>query len=281
MATTQNNDREPKIFDYLTVATSSCRRRSRRDSVQTASDDDHGPSTSQILETSVPEASKHGSDFLARLIRVSRREAWEIVGGLSRPSKMPCYAWGLPAQACRMGGKLVDIAGSVCASCYALKGRYRMPQVQNANARRLERAAHPEWVPAMVKLVYWQAVETGVPFFRWFDTGDLQSVEMLRSIAAVAVQTPEIRHWLPTRELRIVEKYRSSSTLPANLVIRISARLVDELPPEFDLPTSTVHYFPELAQGFTCRAANSTPPACGSCRTCWSTKVANVSYPLH
>ena len=29
----------------------------------------------------------------------------------------------------------------------------------------------------MVKLVYWQAVETGEPYFRWFDSGDLQSVE--------------------------------------------------------------------------------------------------------
>ncbi len=59
----------------------------------------------------------------------------------------------------------------------------------------------------MVKLIYWQAAETGEPFFRWFDSGDLQSVEMVRDIVAVAERTPEIRHWLPTREYATVREY--------------------------------------------------------------------------
>ncbi len=135
----------------------------------------------------------------------------------------------------------------------------------------------------MVKLVYWQAMETGEPYFRWFDTGDLQSVEMLRSIAEVAKQTPEIRHWLPTREYAMVEEFLSTDTVPPNLVIRLSARLVDEVAPSSPtgLPTSRVHSEPDAALGFVCRANGRSPATCGGCRACWSSRIARVSYPLH
>ena len=53
-----------------------------------------------------------------------KKEAREITGGLSKPSKMPGPAHNLPAVACKTGAKLVKIPGSVCAGCYALKGRY-------------------------------------------------------------------------------------------------------------------------------------------------------------
>ena len=51
-----------------------------------------------------------------------KKEAKEITGGLSKPSKMPGPAYNLPAQACITGAKLVQIPGSVCEGCYALKG---------------------------------------------------------------------------------------------------------------------------------------------------------------
>ena len=54
-----------------------------------------------------------------------KKEARQITGGLSKPSKMPGPAHNLPAQACKTGAKLVKVPGSVCAGCYALKGRYR------------------------------------------------------------------------------------------------------------------------------------------------------------
>jgi len=49
-------------------------------------------------------------------------EAWNIVGGLSKPSKMPGWSIGLPAKECKTGGKLQAVKGSVCFDCYALKG---------------------------------------------------------------------------------------------------------------------------------------------------------------
>ena len=33
-------------------------------------------------------------------------EAWTLVGGLSKPSKMPGWSIGIPAKECKTGGKL-------------------------------------------------------------------------------------------------------------------------------------------------------------------------------
>ena len=49
-------------------------------------------------------------------------EALKLVGGLSKPSKMPGWAYGLPAKECKTGGKLVKVKGSTCEGCSALKG---------------------------------------------------------------------------------------------------------------------------------------------------------------
>ena len=82
-----------------------------------------------------------------------KKEARQITGGLSAPSKMPGPAYNLPATECKTGAKLVKIPGSVCAGCYALKGRYRFNNVRMALARRLQSLKHPQWVQAMVVLI--------------------------------------------------------------------------------------------------------------------------------
>ena len=77
-----------------------------------------------------------------------KKEANKITGGLSKPSKMPGPAYNLPAAACITGAKLVKIPGSVCAGCYALKGRYRFKNVQDALQRRLQATPDTQhWMP--------------------------------------------------------------------------------------------------------------------------------------
>ena len=77
-----------------------------------------------------------------------KKEAKKIVGGLSRPGKMPCYSINLPATACITGAKLVKVPGSVCSGCYALKFRYNFPDVKKALARRLQALTNSRWVEA-------------------------------------------------------------------------------------------------------------------------------------
>ena len=196
-----------------------------------------------------------------------KKEAKEITGGLSLPSKMPGPAYNLPAQACITGAKLVKIPGSVCNGCYALKGRYNFRNVRLALARRLESLDHPQWVRAMTVLI------KGEEVFRWHDSGDLQSSWHLKRIFEVCEATPETRHWLPTREAKFLPL--STDSIPKNLIIRMSSHRIDQKPVKFWPWTSTVS-----TGDFTCPASKQGNE-CGSCRNCWSREVANVSYPKH
>ena len=196
-----------------------------------------------------------------------KKEAKEITGGLSLPSKMPGPAYNLPAQACITGAKLVKIPGSVCAGCYALKGRYRFSNVRLALARRLESLKHPQWVFAMTVLI------KGEEGFRWHDSGDLQSSWHLKRIFEVCEATPETSHWLPTREVKFLPL--NTDSIPKNLIIRVSSHRIDQAPVKFWPWTSTVS-----TGDFTCPASKQGNE-CKSCRNCWSREVANVSYPKH
>jgi len=60
-----------------------------------------------------------------------------ITGTLSKPSKMPGWSYGIPAKECKTGSKLAKIPGTVCHGCYALKGCYVFPNVQEAQYKRL------------------------------------------------------------------------------------------------------------------------------------------------
>ena len=80
-------------------------------------------------------------------------EALKLVGGLSKPSKMPGWAYGIPAAECKTGKKLQNVKGSTCYGCYALKGCYVFKVVQEAQYRRLASIKHPLWVRAMTYLL--------------------------------------------------------------------------------------------------------------------------------
>ena len=84
---------------------------------------------------------------------MNTKEAWALVGGLSKPSKMPGWAIGLPAAECKTGKKLVDVENSVCSGCYANKGCYVFAVVQAAQYRRLAAIKNPYWVDAMTTLI--------------------------------------------------------------------------------------------------------------------------------
>jgi hypothetical protein len=199
------------------------------------------------------------------------------VGGLSRPSKMPGHAYSLPAVECATGSRLVQVPGSVCHDCYALKGRYRFPQVQSALYARLAAITRAQWIDVMTELIQ----RTGDDYFRWHDSGDLQSVEHFAHICEVARRTPNVRHWIPTREYRTVNDYcASGGTIPPNLAVRLSAHMVDSPPPTGDLPTSTVHTA-TAPQGSHVCPAPLQGNSCGDCRACWDPAVPNVSYHKH
>lgn len=204
------------------------------------------------------------------------KQAEEIVGGLSVTTKMPTDSISLSAAECNVGSKLRGIPGSVCSKCYACKGAYNWRPVKAALQRRLEALDHPMWVDAMVTLLKGKKRIQQSGLFRWHDSGDLQSEEHLRKIMAVAEATPEIIHWIPTKEKGLVKRFFRMNSKPANVVIRLSGAMIDGEAPEFT-HTSTVTSDPAKA---TCRAFENNGE-CGSCRKCWDVNVKNVTYLAH
>lgn len=207
------------------------------------------------------------------------KEAIEIVGGLSIPSKLPCYSYSIPAKRCKVGSKLRKIKGSICSNCYAHKGFYKLyPAVELALEKRYNKMSGEQWVDGMTYLVS-NKEKSG--FFRWFDSGDLQDEEMLNNIVKVCLSTPNVKHWLPTKEYKIVSDYlNSGKTFPSNLIVRLSAYMLEGLP-----PTNLAEKLGVLTSGvsklnYTCKAPQQKNK-CEDCRLCWDKSVKNVIYHAH
>ena len=196
------------------------------------------------------------------------KEAIKITEGFTRTSKMPGLSYSLPAWECKTGSKLRKVKGSVCASCYALKGNYtRYPAIKAAQYRRLEAMKHPDWVQAMAAVIKRQK------WFRWHDAGDVQDLQHLNKIFEICRLTPETRHWLPTREAWIKDHLASK---PDNLVIRFSPPMVNQRAPE-----SWPHSSMVVDKGFHTCPAPAQGGKCGSCRQCWDSNIKVVSYGKH
>lgn len=215
---------------------------------------------------------------------LARDPDWIAVGGLSQPSKMPGYGYGLPADECHTGGKLRKVEGSTCRSCYAMRGHYRYKNVQDAEYRRLHALTTDleAWTSAMVRIIP-KCVPLWEPVFRWHDSGDIQSANHLAAICQIAIALPMVRFWLPTREYAMVRDYcLAGLPVPSNLTIRLSAPMVGRPAMLSDetralgIQSSTVG----AHSGYICEA-KSRGNECGPCRACWSKDVPNVDYPLH
>ena len=110
------------------------------------------------------------------------KEAKKITHTLSKPGKMPGYAYSIPAHECKTGTKLRGVPGSVCFKCYAYeRGRYRFQNVKDAQYKRLTALKHPQWARAMAV----QINSKKVKYFRWHDSGDVQNPEHLQKIFEV------------------------------------------------------------------------------------------------
>jgi hypothetical protein len=216
---------------------------------------------------------------------LTKTQAQAACGTLTQTSKMPCKSYSLPVIACITGFKMAQIPDSICSHCYADKGFYRMysATVEPAQHARLDSITSTPidvWVDGMVTLIGLDE------YFRWLDSGDIQSVGMLRRVALVCEATPRTSHWLPTREYAIVREYiETYGALPANLTIRLSAMYFDKpvtVPKSLQgiagIEISNAHRHGK-ATGFECEAS-TRGGECGDCRHCFH-RTGPVSYPFH
>ena len=195
-------------------------------------------------------------------------EALKLVGGLSKPSKMPGWAYGLPAKECKTGSKLRLVKDSVCYNCYALKGCYVFKVVQEAQYRRLASVKHELWTAAMALLINSKKSKE----FRWHASGAVQDEDHLMKIFSVCKLTPTVTHWMPTREAWVKHFLPEC---PENLVIRFSMPMIDQAAAGGWDNTSTV-----VTSGATCPSSKQGNQ-CLDCRNCWNKDIKNISYGKH
>lgn len=209
------------------------------------------------------------------------KDARAISGGLTVTTKMPCDTYSLSALDCNVGSKLRRVENSVCSHCYALKGNYKRfhKSIYKAMSKRKKALKNKLWVQAMVKLINAQAVRNG-NYFRWHDSGDIQSIGHLKKIIEVCKKTSNILHWLPTREVAIVK--RCGILIPRNLIVRVSAPMIDgKIFDHFDNTSTVISSILKARKNdFICKASFQGGE-CKKCRACWDKTIKNIAYIKH
>ncbi len=219
------------------------------------------------------------------------KEIIQILGGdiSTKNTKMPGTSFGLSTTMCDVGGRLREIEGSVCASCYATRLENIRPSVKKGWLNRTkavrEATRDPVMQDAWVRAFVQRLTMLGHEYHRWHDSGDLQSDRHMSMIISVAQKCPDIKFWLPTKEKAIAKRaimvMNKCGGMPTNLTIRVSEAMVDKI------PSSGKHITPMSAvithtdtENWIC-PARSQGNACGLCRACWDSDVAIVCYPKH
>jgi hypothetical protein len=207
------------------------------------------------------------------------KEALNYAGGFTSTTKMPCESYDIPIASCNVGSKLRKIKGTICNSCYAGAGNYirYAKTILPVQHRRLEAISKPFWVAAMAFVIN----RRKMPFFRLHSSGDIQNLSHFVKICELAKACSNTLIWIPTREYGIVSEYVSMGLeIPKNLIVRLSAYMVDKDGPELLAKKLGVQISTVKKEGFNCPAYKQDN-ACGNCRKCWDKNAFEISYKLH
>ena len=219
---------------------------------------------------------------------MNKSQLEKSLGGLSQTDKMPCSSWSLSAFKCNVGGKLANIKNSVCNGCYAMKGNYHRYKDHMAKSYQNKSDAYntdsTKWENNFILYFnekYTKTTKVDNGYFRWFDSGDLQSFDMLLSIVKIAVNSPKIKFWLPTKEYGLIRQYnKENGNFPSNLNVRVSAPMMDSKIEGFE-NTSSVMKTSKLSNGDKLCNSYENDGKCLDCRLCWDKSVKNITYKYH
>ena len=157
---------------------------------------------------------------------LTKARAQTEIGELSVTFKMPCKSYSLPSRHCLTGSKLQTVPGSICQFCYGMTGRYATPNVDNAMSRRFDiyqLMPNAYWIASFIQAL------TNESYFRWFDNGDLQGEKMLLDILTIAHFLPLTKFWIPTKERKLVSKYKPLADTFDNVALRYSLAMINQI----------------------------------------------------
>ena len=195
---------------------------------------------------------------------------------VSKTSKMPCKSWSLEAiTTCPASigedGELVD----ACKGCYATTGFYLMPDAKNLRDYNRQDWRREEWVADMIAEIRNQK------YFRWFDSGDVAWTKLAEKIYEVCLNTPDCKHWLPTRMYKFdkfVPILDKIDALP-NVNVRFSS---DSIVGWYNKKhgSTIIPHDNFLIDAVICEAY-TRGGKCGDCRACWDKEIPLIAYVAH
>jgi hypothetical protein len=198
---------------------------------------------------------------------------------LSKTSKLDgILSWSLQAlETCpaskNKDGSLVD----ACKGCYATTGFYQFAPAKNARAFNREDFKRDAWVSEMVLSL------DSSRYFRWFDSGDLFSLDLANKILEVMIKTPWCKHWMPTRMYKFPKFAKVIAKMQAlpNVVVRFSSDSVQGQLVE-GVTTSTIFSEEDqLPKNATICRAYEHGGKCNGCRACYNKSVNVIAYKSH
>ena len=198
---------------------------------------------------------------------------------LSKTSKLDgILSWSLQAlDTCpgsvAPGGGLVD----ACRGCYATTGNYRFANVKKPREFNREDWQRGEWVRDMV------AALDSSRYFRWFDSGDMYSLELAEKMLQVMEATPWVKHWLPTRMHKFAKFAPVIAKMEAlpNVVVRRSSDSVSGQVVSGATSSTIISGADQLPGGATLCRAYENNGTCNGCRACYDKATPVIAYMAH
>ena len=199
---------------------------------------------------------------------------------LSKTSKLDgIMSWSLQAlDTCQ--GSIDPVTKELvpaCAGCYATTGNYRFPNVKAPREFNKEDWKRDGWINDMV-----QALENS-RYFRWFDSGDMYSVELAWKIHTIMMRTPWVKHWLPTRMYKFTKYNNVINHMMKleNVVVRLSSDSVTGEIVEGKTTSTIISHESQLKNVDGICEAYKNDGKCNGCRACWNKDVKVIGYQAH
>jgi hypothetical protein len=208
---------------------------------------------------------------------------------LSQPSKLNSQAFPLPVNDEVCKGRIDQNTGELlkkCQKCYAdNRGFYAMPDTIKLREDNL--AIIKDNIEVFIFFMIGKLNRKRNKDFRWFDSGDILSVEFLKALIEVCKKTPDTRHWIPTttwnyNNSEFLELLQVLQALP-NVILRASNPGAIPVLPKglYPLQSVVVDKIKKSTKELFYCPASQLNGKCGPCKACYNKNIETVAYLEH